>query len=306
MWYARGRRLTHAAQTIDGLPVMDSLDTKRGRTYTRIDPALLAFFAGYKTALEKGRAVSQGDEVVDGRVIEWLWFPHTRRPVPRSFGSEIGVAPATGKALFYRAWCPKCPRPAGPIYRVETLAGVSRDQASFTSQVRHAPHAAYGDGGGHTIPLRDANRLLKRTALWAGRSVAGIPFSLIQYRWSSRNTGLPPTTANSVNRGKGLVFVYGVQVQPDGRHYRPNPGAPSFAITVTPDAPFGPGNFFGYGLQQAQTVAGGPVPEYDEIALSHNFGTWDVQFRKDGLYVEISAPTRALALAVARAIQPLP
>ena len=306
MWYDPGRRLTHAAEAIDRLPVRDSLDRKRSRTYGRIDPALSAFFTGYKAALAKGRAVLQGEDVIDGHRIEWLWFPLTRKPVPLNFGSEVGVNPRTGEALFYRAWCPKCPQPAGPTYRVETLAGVPRNQASFTSKVRHAPHAAYGDGGGHTIALRDANRLMKSTAPWAGRSVAGIPFSLVQYRWSSRNTGLPPTTANSVNRGKGLVFLYGVRLQPDGRHYHPIPGSPSFAITVTPDAPFGPGNFFAYGLEQAQTVAGGPVPEYDEVALSHEFDTWDVQFKKDGFYVEITAPTRALALNVARAIQPLP
>jgi hypothetical protein len=304
LWYDPDHRLARATTTIDGLPVWDSFDTKRGRQHGPFDPALSAFVTGYREALASGRAVSAGRDVIEGQAVQWLWFPGPVVKGQHRSGSEVGLDPATGKALFYRGWCPRCPEPIGPMYRIETLAGVQRSAMDFTSNVQHAAPARFGAGHGHTIPLRDANRLLGRTALWAGRAVAGIRFSLVQYRWSSRNSASPPTVANSISRGKGLIFLYGVHVQPDGRHYRPIPGAPSFAITVTPDAPDGPGNFFGYGLREPQTIAGGPVPVYDQVALSR-IGWWDAQFRKDGLYVEISGPSKAIVLAAARAMKPL-
>ncbi len=300
-FWADRDHLIHAVERIDGLPVWDSLaKTTRGGA-VRTDPALAAFFTGYREALASGQAKPAGSGILEGRRVDWLRFPRTNGGVDSA--SEIGLDPSSGKALFLRSWCDECPHPAGPAYRIETLAGVER--ANVARAVRHLPAARFGDGGGHMIPLRDADRLLRRQALWAGRAVAGVPFSLVEYRWASRNSGTPPTLANSVSRGRGLVFLYGVQARAGGHGYEPIPGQPTLSVTVTPDAPFGPGNFFSYGLRVAQTVAGGPVPEYDDVALSHIAYGWDVQFRKDGLYVEVSAPTRALALAVTRAIEPL-
>ena len=310
LWYDPDADRTREVVSVDGLAGIDSLAPPPGAApgeRSGMDPALAAFFTGYRQALERGEARAAGTEVVNGRRVEWLFFPSANDP---GNGSEVGLETGSDRAVFLRYVCATCDASYRPrLYRIRTLEGVERDPSDFTPTLQKAPRMPYGDGGGHRINLSEAEGLLGRPVLWLGRTIEGLPFSLAEYRWASGNTGLPPTRANEVGRGKGLHILYGVDVGPTGRRYAIAPGQPYVGISETEDYRF-VGNFRGYGLAVPQTITGGPVPEFDEVALMGEEGGesphWVAQFRKDGLYVEISAPTRELVLAAARALQPVP
>lgn len=51
--------------------------------------------------------------------------------------------------------------------------------------------------------------------------------------------------------------------------------------------------------------SGAPVPPEGSLELMRTGASWSGQLRRDGVFVEISAPTRGLVLATARALEPL-
>jgi hypothetical protein len=264
---------------------------------TRIDPALSGFLRGYQSALDEGSATRAGEEVVDGRTVESIRFPV---PGEEGISQVVGVAPETGEAVFLRTSCPAC-----PTYRIATLAGVSVDEADFTAPPpTPASSGRYGDAGRRRITLAETHALLGRAPLWAGQSIGGLELSLVQYRWASGHTSLPTTPENRVGRGDGLIFSYGVEVDERGGWHVP-PEDPHVSILESQDFRYGPGNFFRDGLRPL-TVAGGAMPSEGEVALSYLGASWVAQLARDGLYVEIQATSRELALAAARALTPVP
>jgi len=296
LWYDAERKLLHNVASVDGAVLHDTISTGT----TRIDPALSGFLRGYKQALAEGSATRAGEEVVDGRTVEWIRFPV---PGDERMSQEVGVAPEAGEGLYLRTNCPSCDRQA-PTYRIETLAGVSAHEADFSAPATTPPsRGRYGDGGRRTVTLTEAHTLLGRTPLWAGERVAGLDLSLVHYRWASGHTSLPTTPENRVGRGDGLVFMYGVEVDGNGGWHVP-PGKPYVAILQSEDYRYGPGNFNRDGVRPL-TVAGAPVPSDGEVALSYLGAGWIAQLARDGLYVEVQASSRALALSATRALEPL-
>ena len=312
IWYDSDRHLLHEVASIDGAVRSDALlgradwdDAESRPSQPLVDPALAAFLTGYRQALEEGRAMSLGSNVVDGRTVEWLRFSSA----DGRWYSEVALEQDSERPLVLRIRCPSCDPPARErMYTVVELEGIPRDAADFTESAKQAREIApYGDGGGRTISLSEANELLGQTALWAGPRVGEVEFSLVQYRWASRNTGSPPTEENRVGSVRGLVFIYGADVEADGRHYRIVPGRKSLSINQAPDHRYGPGNFDPEGGGPPLTLALAPVPPEGEVALSNpGFDDrWVAQLKRDGLYVEVQATSRELALAAARALRPV-
>jgi hypothetical protein len=313
LWYDPDRKLLHEIFSIDGAVLWDVLHSPQKREDNRgrvspadgppmIDPALAAFFRGYRQALADGSATRAGSDVVDGRRVEWLRFPV---PGADNVSREVALAANSEDALYLRGVCSQCA--AKPLtYRIATLEGVSAEAANFS--VPRAPEGSgkgrYANGGRRAIALEEADSLLGRTALWAGQNVRGVDFSLAQYVYGSRHTSLPTTKENEVGRGHGLVFLYGAEVEENGS-WHVSPGKPHLSITETADYRYGPGNF-DRDAGRPLTLAGGPVPPAGEVALSSMGGAgWVGQLQKNGLYVEIHASSRELVLAAARALEPV-
>jgi hypothetical protein len=315
LWYDPDRKLLRQIVSIDGAVRWDVLHSPQKREDSRgrvspadgppmIDPALAAFFRGYRQALADGSATRVGSDFVDGRRVEWLRFPV---PGGENVSQEVALAANSEDALYLRTVCSHCAAKP-PTYRIATLEGVSVEAANFS--VPRAPEGSgkgrYANGGRRTIALEEADSLLGQTALWAGRKVGGADFSLAQYVYGSRHTSLPTTKENEVGRGHGLLFLYGVEVEKNGG-WRVSPGKPNLSITETADYRFGPGNFDNGDADRPLTLAGGPVPPAGEVALSSGGpnGGWSGQLEKNGLYVEIQASSRELVLAAARALEPV-
>jgi hypothetical protein len=202
-WYDPHGDVFHQQVSTDGFVHWDSL---RSRAETRawpIDPALAAFFKGYRQALDDGSARPVGEETIDGRRVIWLRFEVPGRDAP-----EIAVAADSYEALFLRGVCPQCTAPP-PTYTIVTLEGIAVDAANFTPPVRRAARSKgrYASGWRRTIELSEATSRLGRTALWASPAVRGLALSRVQYLRGSRHTGLPTTRRNRVARGHGLLFL---------------------------------------------------------------------------------------------------
>jgi hypothetical protein len=294
---------------VDVLHSPQKREDNRGRASSAdgppiIDPALAAFFRGYRQALEDGSATRAGSDVVDGRRVEWLRFPV---PGVDDVSQEVALAANSEDALYLRGVCSRCTKKP-PTYRIATLEGVSAEAADFSAPGarQDSGKGRYASGGRRTIALEEADALLGQSALWAGQNVGGVDFSLAQYVYGSRHTSLPTTKENEVGRGHGLVFMYGVDVEKNGG-WHVSPGKPHLSITETADYRYGPGNFDNGDAGRPLTFAGGPVPPAGEVALSSlgPKGGWVGQLEKNGLYVEIHASSRELALAAARGLEPV-
>jgi hypothetical protein len=290
-WYDPDRDVLHQQVSTDGVVQWDSLRSGAGTGASPIDPALAAFFKGYRRSLDDGSARPVSEETIDGRRVIWLRFEVSRRGA-----QEIAVDTDSYQGLFLRGVCPECSAPP-PTYKIVTLEGVAVEAANFTSPVPRPTRAKgrYSSGWRRTIELSEATSRLGRTALWAGPAVEGIALSRVQYIRASRHTGLPTTRRNQVARGRGLMFRYG-------------DGAASVSIVETASYRFGPGNFDSRQAGRPLALSGAPIPPEGQAALTSigpDYG-WIAQLRKDGLFLEISSRSREVALAAARALQPVP
>jgi hypothetical protein len=311
LWYDPERNLLHSVGSIDGVVQSDALHTTRSRP-TSEPPALAAFFRGYRQALADGSATRAGSDVVEGQRVEWLRFPVAGS---EGVGQEVALAESSDEALYLRGFCSRCTAKP-PMYRIARLEGVSTDAADFSppDAPKESRKGRYASGGRRTIGLGEAESRLGRPALWAGRRVNGVDFSHVQYVYGARHTSLPTTRENEVGRGHGLLLIYGADLEAEGRWQIGADGTwqlvhekPYVSITETADYRYGPGNFLTHYAERPLTVAGAPVPPPGQVALSGmgpNAG-WLAQLEKNGLYVEIHASSRELALAAAGALEPV-
>jgi hypothetical protein len=314
LWYDPSRHELHQQTRVDGALRYDVLATpnedvsnqSRPATGTGVpseQPALAAFFGGYKQALERGDAKEAGTAFVDGRKVIWLRFPPSH-----AYGvQEIAVDPVSYRPLYLKTLCPFC-TVTPPTYRILTLEGVSTKNANFTRPTfrRPAEGDRYTNSEKRLVPLRQATRLIHHVALWAGPSVGGIRYTAALFENDTRHSGPHITKANTVARAYGVTMIYGAQLTAHGgtRHI---PGKPGVSIAEAVDYTLGPGNFDNAEANRPLALGLTPIPPEGKLALSSLGGPgWDGQLRRDGLYVEIFAPTRALVLATARALTRTP
>jgi hypothetical protein len=312
IWFDAQRHRLHQLSRVDGGVVADALQTPtllrdswrlRDLPGSRpaIDPALQAALRGYRAALRSGTARVAARAHFRGRPVIWIRFRGAA-----GTSQEVGVAPMTFRPLFLRAVCPRCTA-APPTYTIRRLEGVRRADANFRLPPR-APafFGRYANQEVRAIDPSQASRLLGAHALWAGRSVAGLPLSLTQFVNASQHSRLPIRKGNAVGRSYGIRLLYNVDVQANGG-WRVPAGRRSVSIVETTDFRFGIGSFAGFRLRFPTTLARAPIPRWPSVALSafdpHH---WTLQTKRGRLYVEIGAPTRGLAVAVAKALRPVP
>jgi hypothetical protein len=315
LWYDAERQLLRQTSGSEMAVVWESLQT-RDRTYDNrgsrahsgpptVDPALAAFFTGYRQALEDGTARVSGSGVIDGRPVQWLRFPpRDGRGLPQ----EIAVDTDSYEPVRLRPICAQCS--SVPTYRVIRLEGVSEAAADFRRPVRtERPRIAAFSRNQRTIALAEAGSALGRPALWAGAVVKGANFVAVRLIIPTAHSSFPVTVKNMIGRGRGLTLLYGTSSTTLGKGgVNANPKKPFVFISQAADYrfPFGGFNFNNADAGRPLTIASTPVPPEGELALmSIQAGFWTVQLRKNGLYVEIDGPSRELALAAARALRPL-
>jgi hypothetical protein len=312
-WYDPQRGLLHSKTRVDGGLVWDSLQTTRqslsnmsrprasgGRP--ALDPGLSAFLVGYRAALKAGKAHDAGTARINGREVRWLRFP-----LARGNSEEIGLDARSFEPLYLHVRCPLCTA-APPTQRIVTLEGLSRESANFVALVRRrsASNGRYANTERRLIALREAPRLLKHMVLWAGPRRGSLKLSVVTFSNDSRHSALPITTENTVGRGLGVGLIYGAQKTAHGG-YRVASGQPYVGITQTTSWRYGPGNFEDLGVGHPLAMGAIPFPREGEAVLhsTPDRKYWSVQLKKNGLYVEVDASSRALAVDTARELRPL-
>jgi hypothetical protein len=310
IWYdANGERLRRV-YSVEGAVVADwvqsagAADRSGAAPGQRpvFDPALTAFFKGYRRALADRTAVESGSGVIEGRSVKWLRFPATKEI---GLAREVAVDAETYEPVLLRPVCPYCE--ATPTYRIRTLEGVSESAADFSAaKVSDREPAAVYDSKWETVSVQTAALALGRPPLWAGAAVDGVELSRVTLVHATRHSAMPPTAANEISRGRGLKFSYGGMVESGQLVHKPNQRW--FTISESDDYRHG---FAGFNFNNAEagealTMAHSPVPSDGQLVLQYvDDGLWTAQFKKSGLYIEIDGSSRPLVLAAAKSLRPV-
>lgn len=309
LWYDANRGLLRLLQRNEGAVTWELLETRAGIQDSRggifpgagspsLDPALPAFFEGYKQALRNESATIAGRGTVDGRDVQWLRFPPSGAGRPPQ---EVAVDSETYRPLLLRAVCPGC-SPQPPVYRILTLESVDEGAANFSPPApRGGQRVAAYSGERQTIAITEARSALGARALWAGPVVGEMKLNLVQVVRPSSHSGTPPTDANVIDRGVGLQLVYSMSGSLE---------TADEVLTVSESADyefvFSGFNFNNAEAGQPLTRSGGAVPPDGAVALSSTQPShWTAQLRRDGLFVEVNGPTREVVLEAVDALKPI-
>jgi hypothetical protein len=311
IWYdVNGQRL-HQIHSVEGAVVADWLQSADGSGQDggkaagqrpAADPALAAFFKGYRHALADRTAAESGSGVIDGRKVKWLRFPATKEI---GLARDVAVDAETYEPVLLRPVCTECE--ATPTYRIRTLEGVSEHAADFTTPtVPERDRAAVYDSERKIVSVDAAASALGGRPLWAGAAVDGAELSRVTLVHATRHSAMPPTAANEISRGRGLQFSYGGTLESGQLVHKAN--RPWVTISQSADYRHG---FAGFNFNnaeagQALTTAHTAVPNDGHAVLQRvDDGLWTVQFKKSGLYIEIDGSSRPLVLSAARSLRPV-
>ena len=97
-WTDRDFRRAHIVMRSGGR-VADVVLPENAAAHGPVDPAYVAFWTGYREALENGDAKLEGEDSIGGRPVYWLRFPSFERNVP---GTLVAIDRATYKPVVIR------------------------------------------------------------------------------------------------------------------------------------------------------------------------------------------------------------
>lgn len=305
LWYDPSSNRLRSVSSVEGAVLFERLETSDAvsgveRTSTTVDPALAAFFKGYRAALEEGRATVVRTEVIDGRSVEWLRFPPT---LPGQSAQELAVDSETFTPVRLRTVCAACSAEP-PSYRVVTLEGMSLDGANLAPPKERKPRSvATFETRRRQIDLLEAPSALGTSALWPGGAVGGLELVGVVRVDASSHSSVPATTENAIASSTGIQLAYGGEMIA-GRHSAK--GVDWITVSQSSDyrQVFGGFNFNNGDGIDPRTFGGAAVPREGEVALTLiGHGLWVAQLRADGLFVEIDGSSRALVLEAARSLK---
>lgn len=141
--------------------------------------------AGYREALESGRAKVVGEQVIDGTPVYWIRV---------EAGHDVGVSRDTFEPAYVRVMQGGTPA----LNRITTYETVEAGSAPLEGTRKSLPSRAASYGS--EIELADAGKLLGSDPVWAGASLAGLPLE------SVREVRLPAQHADV----PGLSLIYGL------------------------------------------------------------------------------------------------
>jgi hypothetical protein len=307
-WYDRERSMLHTRLTTDGQMLTEIVETPTGSDSdlghypggiaAQLDPALAGFVTQYREALASGKAKVVGHEQVAGRDVTLL-----RITLDHGASEDVGVDSSTYRPLFFRA----NPQPTGgvsriPTWHVATIESLPRDQ-SFFAKPALSPARPTGGGGGSVEELtpEEAAQALGQPALWAGRRFADLPLASVELEHVQTDY-----TDGSKHEGNKLELTYG-ELGPNERLRASQPWliigeaasvAASYQLGFNDggDPPAPEGSM----VVEDNSIFARPgrpaIPERAE---------WSGKLVRDGMYVKLSASSRELLLAAARALEPL-
>lgn len=310
IWYDAERQMLHERQSLGGGITRDSLqvrgesrdnlgNTESSAASPQVDSALAVFLSGgYERALTDGSAQAVGEGRVDGRDVTWLRFA----PPPGSdSATEVAVDSETYRPLRIRRICPRCTAPP-PVYRVAVLEGVGVEAADFTPPAQHRPRgiASY-NARYENVDIAQAATVLGRPALWAGPSVGGLELARAAVARTSTHSAVPPGEENRTGNSRGLLLRYGAEHEAGG-----DP-APYVSVGQAVDVGYR-FDSFNFDVTSEGVATGGVgarIPPEGKALITSLGGWWTIQLRKSGVYVEIDASSRELALEAVAALRPM-
>jgi hypothetical protein len=308
IWYDARRQRLHQIESVNGAVTLDALETPRGTVDSvggsdsqppTIEPGLGAFFEGYKRALADESVDVRGTGTIAGRRVRWLRFP----ALPGQQAEEVAIDARTYEPLLLRQVCPSCA--SRTTYRIVALDGMRSAEADFSPPVRRDLHqVGRARTAVATVTLRRAAAALERPAIWPGRTVGRLRLTAVRFSRVTARLAEHGGVARTVSR-RGLTFFYGGRSNRWGS-VRVRPGE---AYASVAESSGGGLRFPGFNLDLANgavvtsVVGTGLPPSGSAVATwREGGGPWLVQLRAGGLYVEIEASSRELAVAAARAL----
>lgn len=309
IWFDSERRFEHWRSSIDGRLQYEVLETPTGITTShgpsqteprdpKLDPALAEFIDGYRSALGNGAAHAIGSGTVNGHDVTWIEF--ALYPPTSKWQEAERVAVDSGSSLPLRIerYHDGHTEGSSDVVLIETLQEGSGD---FTAPKAGLP--TNGDMRDHITPVSpsDASEALPG-AVWVGESVSGLPLRDISrvtlttlYRAGS---GLEPlvNTGLELQYGEGSPFTPPPSKTQDGSFVRLEEAAqPQSMYDWTDNAVPPAGNVL---VGCVKPI--GPLP--DNVFQMRGCSG---RLIKNGVYVHISASSRELLLAAARALEPI-
>jgi len=308
-WYDPARSLLHTRLTTDGRMLTEIVETPTGSDSdlghypgglaAQLDPALAGFVTHYREALASGEAKIIGHEEVAGRDVTLL-----RITLDQGESEDVGVDSATYRPLFFRA----NPRPGVgivgsiPTWQVATIESLPRDPSFFAKPALSPPRPTGGGSGSaqEQTPAQAANAI-ERPALWVGSRFNDLPLARIELQQVQTEY-----TDGSKHNGNKLEFTYG-DLGPTGRLRGSQPWlivAEAASVAASYQLGFNDGGDppapEGSMVLEDNSIFAGPghpaIPERAE---------WTGKLIRNGMYIELSASSRDLLLAAARALEPL-
>ena len=285
LWADRKLDRFHLVLSVNGRVVGDVLwpdDSRHGATPIAPDnPAFVALWTGYRTALKDGTVTLAGRGTVHGRRIYWLRFSSTGSDEGRS---EVAVDARTYRPVLYRY-------SIGGRHidqRILVARTTAYRAAEFERRGPSFADAGSSQGGmtsGPYDPSAPPPRVVRAPWLTAGPTVAGLKlqsaFPLSGY-----------TTVRGKRRSfKGLELTYATVL---------GAGAPRGSTTVDEyPRPQDPNAWRFIPPDSIQIERG------EESGTGGTHTTWTGNLEKDGIYLTITTPKSERALLeIARALHP--
>ena len=286
-WYDTARGLQRHVARLGGAVQQDS--TFRPR---RAPADIVGLATRYREALTNGSAVVASRGNVDGVPVDWIkvrseMLPDVADHKLHEWAQEVAVSRETYQPVATRETRDGEPGPGG-LSRILTLEYVSASAAQFelsNNEPGGSGPFSFSPGFGSELTLPQARDVLPGRLLWAGEQLGGLALAHVgKLEYAS---GYDRQSGTWASRLEGVMLAYGHLTGIDQGH--PTLEGPYILVRETPGRPV------------AGVASSAYTPPAGAAFVSH--GTAVVI--RDGVYVEIQAPSDEGALAAARSLKPV-
>jgi hypothetical protein len=294
-WYEGGRGI-HEVSRFAGVAQEDA--TYSVGRLSSLDKTLGSLVTRYRQALGDGRALVLGRDVVEGQPVYWIRVDSEMLPDVRNrlhtWAHDVAVSRETFAPVAVREMRDGKLSPDGNSI-VLKAESVPKDEGNFTRMPHDSSGLAWRIARTGFLTPSEASAVLRRPALWAGHSVAGL--DLARTWKDERSEGYERKSGSWAKTHTGVTFYYGTL--DDNGDPASSPNASSAATPVpfvqvsesrTLDSVFEP------------VVTNYSPPEGSILV----FDSGKAVMQTDGLYIAFDASSEDLLLAAARTLERVP